>query len=74
MATNATVLVNVQQSGFQSTSATLTKTNQAVRFVASGTGQSNWAIEPVLQHTHTASEISDFTAAVTEIVNAIRPL
>lgn len=74
LAAGSTINVNVQQNGFQSTSAVITKAGQAVRMVAVGTGRSDWAIEPVLIHTHTASEISDFTAAVTAIVNAIRPL
>lgn len=74
MAVNASINVNVQQNSFQSTSAVLTKTGQAVRFVATGTSQSQWALEPVLMHSHTASEISDFTSAVTAIVNAIRPV
>jgi hypothetical protein len=50
--------------------ASFSSGNRSLRFVYNGA----WAIEPVAMHTHASSEVTDFTAAVTEIVNAIRPL
>jgi hypothetical protein len=70
---NATVTVKIQHNGYTTTAATLLQ-GQSVRFVASNTTSSGWAQEPVSIHTHLATDITDFTAAVTAIVNAIRPL
>jgi hypothetical protein len=70
----ATVAVKIQHSGYTTTAVTLTAGSQSVRYVSSNTSSSGWAAEPVSIHTHVASDITDFTAAVTAIVNAIRPL
>lgn len=44
--------------------------DKSLRFVYTN----GWAIEPVAMHIHTSTDITNFTAAVTAIVNAIRPL
>lgn len=74
MVAGATVAVKIQHNGYTTTAVTLTTTGQSVRYVSSNTSSSGWAAEPVSVHTHTSADISNFTAAVTEIVNAIRPL
>jgi hypothetical protein len=70
----ATVAVKIQHNGYTTTAVTLTAGAQSVRYVSSNTSSSGWAAEPVSLHTHVAANITDFTAAVTAIVNAIRPL
>jgi hypothetical protein len=69
----ATFTVKIQHNGYTTPAATLLS-GQSVRFVSSNTSSSGWAQEPVSIHTHLAADITDFTAAVTAIVNAIRPL
>jgi hypothetical protein len=69
----ATVAVKIQHNGYTTTAVTLTA-SQSVRYVSSNTSSSGWVAEPVSVHSHTATDISDFTAAVTAVVNTIRPV
>jgi hypothetical protein len=73
MVAGATVAVKIQHNGYTTTAVTLTA-GKSVRYVSSDTSSSGWAAEPVSVHSHTSADISDFTAAVTAVVNAIRPL
>jgi hypothetical protein len=69
----ASVTVQLQHNGYTSPVVTLTG-GKSVRYISSNTSSSGWAAEPVSVHSHTATDITDFTAAVTAIVNAIRPV
>ncbi len=73
IAGGGSVTVSIQHNGYKTTAATLLS-GQSVRFVSRNTDSSGWDPDPVSIHTHKASDITDFTAAVTAIVNAIRPL
>ena len=62
--------VKMQMNGYQATLATITKTG-SIRYISPDTTGQNWTLDGLYIHTHTASEITDFTAAVTAIVNSI---
>jgi hypothetical protein len=70
----ASVVLKLQHSGYTTPLLTIIEGGKSVRYVSSNTSATGWAIEPVSIHSHVASDITDFTAAVTAVVNAIRPL
>jgi hypothetical protein len=70
----SSVVLKLQHSGYTTPLLTITESNKSVRYVSSNTSATGWTAEPVSIHSHVASDITDFTAAVTAIVNAIRPI
>jgi hypothetical protein len=74
LVSGASVAVKIQHNGYTTTAVTLTAFGQSVRYVSSNASSSGWAVEPVSVHSHTSTDITDFTAAVTAVVNAIRPV